>query len=266
MAAVPAWYHTIDLGDDVITPGHFDLRPVIELLPWPDVEGKRCLDIGSYDGFYAFELERRGAAEVVAVDVSDPHQWDWPADSRETGPARALEAVEGRHAAGFEVAREALGSTVAKEAMTVYELDPERLGEFDVVVCGSLLLHLRDPLRALEAIRTVCRGELLSVDEIRLLLSLVARRRPLAEIDGGAELMQWMVPNAQGHRRMLTAAGFQVRRHTRPFPVPFGPAHREGGRSFWSGGPRRVATRVVQRLVMGGVGVPHAAVLAAPRE
>ena len=41
---------------------------------------------------------------------------------------------------------------------SVYDLDPERDGRFDVVVCGSLLLHLRDPVRALEAIRGVCAG------------------------------------------------------------------------------------------------------------
>jgi 2-polyprenyl-3-methyl-5-hydroxy-6-metoxy-1,4-benzoquinol methylase len=35
--------------------------------------------------------------------------------------------------------------------MSVYDLSPERVGRFDVVVCGSLLLHMRDPARALEA-------------------------------------------------------------------------------------------------------------------
>ena len=38
-------------------------------MPWPDVRGKRCLDVGTYDGFLAFELERRGAASVVATDI-----------------------------------------------------------------------------------------------------------------------------------------------------------------------------------------------------
>ena len=88
-------------------PGYFDLRPIVDELPWPDVRGKRCLDIGSYDGFYAFELERRGAAEVVAVDVADPHDWDWPPDVREHGPDKVVQFTNAQHAPGFDVAREA---------------------------------------------------------------------------------------------------------------------------------------------------------------
>ena len=74
--ANPVWYHTIDLAPGVVTPGWFDLRPVVERMPWPSVAGKRCLDVGTYDGFLAFEMERRGAAEVVAVDLDDHDQWD----------------------------------------------------------------------------------------------------------------------------------------------------------------------------------------------
>src|SRR3954451_21387502 len=79
------WYHTIDLPEDVVTPGWFDLRPVVDVMPWPDLQGKRCLDIGTYDGFLAFEMERRGAREVVAVDINDHTKWDWPPDVRATG-------------------------------------------------------------------------------------------------------------------------------------------------------------------------------------
>lgn len=71
------WYHTLEVAPGVTTPGVFDLRPIVERLPWPDVRGKRCLDIGTFDGFFAFELERRGASEVVATDIAEPEQWDW---------------------------------------------------------------------------------------------------------------------------------------------------------------------------------------------
>jgi hypothetical protein len=39
--SVPLWYHTIDVGHGVSTPGWFDLRPIVEGMPWPDVKGKR---------------------------------------------------------------------------------------------------------------------------------------------------------------------------------------------------------------------------------
>ena len=74
VAAVPLWYHTIELAPGLVTPGWFDLRPIVDLMPWPDVRGRRCLDIGTYDGFLAFEMERRGADEVVALDIGSHEQ------------------------------------------------------------------------------------------------------------------------------------------------------------------------------------------------
>src|SRR6266436_2067445 len=75
----PMWYHSIEVASGVVTPGWFDLRGIVGKLPWPDVRGKRCLDVGTSDGFLAFELERRGAAEVVALDIGGHEEWDWEA-------------------------------------------------------------------------------------------------------------------------------------------------------------------------------------------
>src|SRR5437764_13176122 len=86
IARAPSWYHTIEVAPGVVTPGAFDLRPIVDELPWPDVRGRRCLDVGTYDGFLAFELERRGAAEVVAVDLPGHEHWDWELHQREHGP------------------------------------------------------------------------------------------------------------------------------------------------------------------------------------
>src|SRR3954449_1037051 len=69
VAKHPLWYHTMELAPGVVTPGWFDLRGVVDSLPWPDVHCNRCLDVGPYDGLLSFELERRGAAEVLAVDI-----------------------------------------------------------------------------------------------------------------------------------------------------------------------------------------------------
>ncbi len=260
IGAVPAWYHTIDVAPGLSTPGYYDLRPMVDRLPWPEVQGKRCLDVGSHDGFYAFELLRRGAAEVVAIDVPDRDKWDWPPDARETGMANAVRFAGPTNAPGFEVARKALGVDVRRELMTVYELDPERLGSFDVVVCGSLLLHLRDPLRALEAIRSVCTGWLLSVEEIQVRLSFPWVRAPLAQLNGSGQDLQWMVPSARGHRRMLFSAGFATERRIRPFMLPFGISHSSYGK-----GPGGL--RGLTRFLLAGraEGVPHTAVLARPR-
>jgi tRNA (mo5U34)-methyltransferase len=238
--AHPHWYHTMELAPGVVTPGWFDLRPTIDALPWPDVSGKRCLDVGTYDGQLAFELERRGAAEVVATDVAGHEDWDWPIRIRERGIAALAAGPEkGR---GFAVAREVLGSNARREAISVYELSPERVGEFDVVVCGSLLLHLREPVRALSAIRSVCRERFLSAEAI----VDAGGDEPMARFDGTSDLCHWWTPNQAGHRRMVEAAGFDIERAAGPYEIALGPAHPPA--------PRRRRQK----------GILHAAVLARP--
>src|SRR5205823_496406 len=127
-----------------------------------DLRGKRCLDVGSFDGFWAFEMERRGADEVVAIDILDPRKWDWPVDH----DPETVEAIGRRKARGdgFLLVRRVLGSSVKREELSVYDMSEERLGSFDFVFIGSLLIHLRDPVRAVERVREVCRGSALFLD------------------------------------------------------------------------------------------------------
>lgn len=257
VAENPLWYHTVDLGPAGTTPGWFDLRPIVDRLPWPDVRGKRCLDVGTYDGFLAFELERRGASEVVATDVASHEDWDWLPRQRALGPA-ALAEMAGEKGRGFEIARAALGSSVRRELVSIYDLDPTRLGTFDVVVCGSLLLHLRDPFRALDALRSVCTGEFLSIEQIEVGLSVLARRSPTFRLVGAHG--QWLVPNAAGHEAMLRTAGFDVVESTRSFAIPLGPAHPDRARRLG----RRWAREVVEERLVGGRGIPSRAVRCRP--
>src|SRR4051812_10669487 len=117
------WYHTIELAPGLETPGYFDLREVAsEVLP-ASLSGARCLDVATFDGFWALELEKRGASEVMAIDILDPRQWDWPVGSDDA----ALAAVGERKGAGegFELVMEALGKQIERREMSVYELDPE---------------------------------------------------------------------------------------------------------------------------------------------
>ncbi|MDQ4049226.1 MAG: methyltransferase domain-containing protein [Actinomycetota bacterium] len=254
IARNPLWYHTIEVVPGVVTPGVFDLRPVVGRLPWPDVRGKRCLDVGTYDGFLAFELERRGAAEVVATDVSSHAEWDHEVRLGRQS-IEFLETIAGEKGAGIATARELLGSSVEKVEINAYELTPDRVGHFDVVVCGSLLLHLRDPLRALAAIRSVCSDRFMSIEQVDFLLTRVHPRRPLVRIDGTSGAGQWWVGNAAGHIRMLEAAGFDVERRTPMYMEPLGVGHPGHGRSA------RGALALAARMLGRGDGVPHAAAL-----
>src|SRR5579884_2265954 len=175
------WYHTLELAPGLVTPGWLDHRPIVRKVPLPQrLNGLRCLDVGTFNGFWAFEMERRGAREVIAIDVLDPHAWEWPPGS----DRRTIEALAARMADGdgFEIARSALGSSVRRIDRSVYELTEVEVGKFDVIYLGSLLVHLRDPVKALERLRDVCAGTLIVVDGIDLPLSLRAPRAPLARL------------------------------------------------------------------------------------
>src|SRR6266550_5316267 len=75
------WYHSLRLPNGIVTPGSFDTLDELVHVPFPtSLAGKRCLDVATSDGFWAFEMERRGAAEVIATDVL-PSRLDWPGNA-----------------------------------------------------------------------------------------------------------------------------------------------------------------------------------------
>ncbi|MCI0633686.1 MAG: class I SAM-dependent methyltransferase [Actinobacteria bacterium] len=207
------WYHTLDLGDGVVTEGMFDHRPQLHryLIP-EDLTGMRCLDVGTYDGFWAFEMERRGAAEVVALDIEDPEALDWPHSLRDK-IVKTLDIEKGER---FALAKEALGSRVERVLCSVYDLD-DQFGEFDFVFNGDMLIHLKDPITAVERIRGVCRGSATICNPV--VRVRFGRRRALAELDGIDEF-QWWLLTEESMVRMLLAAGFARVERGKQFALP----------------------------------------------
>jgi tRNA (mo5U34)-methyltransferase len=247
------WYHTLALPGGVVTAGDYDLRRTTPLLPWPELTGSRCLDIGTRDGFYAFEMERRGAEEVVAVDIDDPDAVDFPEDRPDAALIRA-NLEDGARA--FACAKQALRSGVVRTAVSVYDLDAADIGTFDFALMGTLLHHLRDPLRALTAVRRVVRGHFMMVPAITPGLDAL-RRRPIAEIEE-IDGPFWSIANPAGYRRWLQSTGFVVLSVSRPFFIPRGPGL---ANPSWRSTLRRPVRDIGKRLVLRR-GLPHVALLA----
>jgi tRNA (mo5U34)-methyltransferase len=187
------WYHQIDLGNGVVTPGVDNSPRKLQRLQLPEsFKGKTVLDVGAWDGFFSFEAERRGAERVLATD-----SFSWSGGGWGTK-------------AGFELARRTLGSKVEDMNIDVLELSPEKVGgTFDIVFFLGVLYHMRHPLLALERVASVTRERVI----IETVSDFLGSRRPVIPFYLGDELnsdqSNWCAPNPPGVVALLKAAGFR---------------------------------------------------------
>ncbi len=139
---MPIWFHTFSLDHgSLYTPGIArDHRYRIPHFPG-DLAGRRVLDVGTFDGFYAFLAEARGASRVVAIDNEQYVDW-----------VRSRFGIELTRAAGFSAIAELLDSKVVYRQLDAAELDSIE-EEFDLILCFGILHRVRDPLGLLERIR-----------------------------------------------------------------------------------------------------------------
>jgi tRNA (mo5U34)-methyltransferase len=139
---VPFWFHTFSLdGGSLYTPGVArDHRYRLPAIP-EDLAGRAVLDVGTFDGFYAFLAEARGAARVVAIDNEQYLRW-----------VRARWGIVLEGGVGFRAIAELLGSGVEYRRFDAFDL--ERLGEkFDLILCFGILHRVESPLGLLRVLK-----------------------------------------------------------------------------------------------------------------
>jgi tRNA (mo5U34)-methyltransferase len=215
------WYHTIDLGDGLVTPGEYDHRPFLNRFDFPaDMSNMSVLDVGSATGFFAFEFEKRGA-NVTSIELPSLADWDMPSghDSEQTlseltqyHRAKNFEETYYLHLDGpFRFCHERMRSKVARHYSTIYNLASGELKnqKFDLVFLGDILLHLFSPLHALNVVTQLCRHHLI----IFQVLSGGDESQPLMLYAGGrsrqGDSRTWWHPNRACLEQMLQRLGFQ---------------------------------------------------------
>ncbi|MEE9452355.1 MAG: class I SAM-dependent methyltransferase [Gammaproteobacteria bacterium] len=160
------WHSPIDLGNGVNTNRkvikRFQRRLKLMQIP-EDLSGKTVLDIGAWDGFFSFEFEKRGA-QVLAIDT---YAWDQGGINN------------------FLHAREKLNSNVQYKRLDVHDLDPKDVGQFDIVFFAGVLYHLRNPLLALDRIRSVTKERLIC--ETHAMIPFMHEKYPLISFFPGDE-------------------------------------------------------------------------------
>ncbi len=177
-------YHKFDLGRGLVIEGDYDIGKYIDHygIP-PHLEGSSVLDVGTASGALAVECARRGA-DVTAIDL-------W----------KSSEAME--------IACSAFGVRVKYIQRDLFDLD-DSLGTFDLVICGSMLLHVASPLDALRRMRSVCHDRV--IVSTTCPADSATNDRPVCDFLGvhasdGDYWHYWTISSA-ALTRMLLAAGF----------------------------------------------------------
>ncbi|MEW6055149.1 MAG: methyltransferase domain-containing protein [Bdellovibrionota bacterium] len=168
------WYHTIDLGSGLKSSGLYDHNSLLAKYGFPEsLSGKTVLDVGSSDGFFSFEFERRGG-QVTAVD-NNPYDGNVTTD---VSPAK-IDSYQDKYknfnqknaaysdvyrSLGVPVGHQLLAAIALKKSkvqhqkLNIYDL--HTLGKkYDFVFCGDLVEHLKNPLEALENLASVTKGQ-----------------------------------------------------------------------------------------------------------
>jgi tRNA (mo5U34)-methyltransferase len=188
------WFHSIDLGNGVVTPGNKSLRALraeADAIFGPlGLRGKSVLDIGAWNGYFSFEAKRRQAERVLATDH---HCWSPEINGRAT----------------FDLARAALGLEIEGLDIDVPDLVPDRVGQFDVVLFLGVFYHLVDPIRALHNLAALTK----EVAVVETHLDLRGLERPAMVFYPGTELnndpTNWWGPNRQCMEALLRLVGFE---------------------------------------------------------
>ena len=203
IAEVPFWWHYIELGHGVVTPGHQGgennpgaSKEILARFHLPEnFSGKTVLDIGAFDGLFALEAEKRGAARVLAIDNFNHLE------------------KEGKHLErGFiplQIAREILASKVEYKEMDAMDVAPEKIGTFDVVLFLGVLYHLKNPVLALEKVASVTK-------ELAIIESLYFDKYNDEAVawffekdEWKNDPTNWWSPNQKCIEAMTRAAGFK---------------------------------------------------------
>lgn len=188
------WVHRINLGNGLITPGLWVSNPSLTLaVDAIDFKGKKVLDVGCWDGLFSFEAERRGAAEVYATDLNS--QRDFASENT------------------FQFASRVLKSKAHYEPnLSVYNVEQLGVRNFDIVIFAGVYYHLKDPIRALTALRRVMKpgGTIIVEGAILEDEGCFAKFYYRKQFCGDSS--NWWVPTKQCLREWIECSYFRIKR------------------------------------------------------
>jgi tRNA (mo5U34)-methyltransferase len=214
------WYHSFYFDNGYEQRGDYDIGRDVADYNFPeDMTGMEVLDVGTGSGWFATYFEQRGA-KVTTVDARGYCDFDvfgrsaYPdVTTEKPSPDRIL--PDGRViyyspvSRGFWVMKDILGLKAEYVNARIYDICPELFDgrKFDLVFVGSVLMHLRDPIGALMAVRSVCRSRLIA-NSLRLPDRDGERTPYMLLVSSDEDKITWWVPNKACLMQWFRAAGF----------------------------------------------------------
>jgi len=207
------FYHTMEVPGFGLIHAHWDLRGRFdEYIGGVDVAGKSVLDIGAATGFLSFEAEKRGA-RVVSFDMEKGSQQtflpfkDKPYYNDHERWAETYNAQIEKWQNAYWLCHRLLKSRAQVYYGDVYALPPS-LGNFDVVIVGSVLEHLSDQVSALASIARLTKETLVVVTPLLDSEEPIARFEPRA--DNPEHDYTWWTYSIGVYREVLGMLGFKI--------------------------------------------------------
>jgi SAM-dependent methyltransferase len=187
-----------------------------------DVAGRRCLDLGTAPGFLSFEIEKLGAREVVSFDADNADRVGFLPVENIDFVARPgmLEMEATRHLLtlknSYWYSHQKLNPMAAYYCGDIYDL-PNEIGEFEVVVIGQLLVHLRDPVTAIGQAAKLCTETLVITESIYEPTDTVMKTFARAN-SGGPPYIWWQL-SLPLYEEVLAMCGVKIERvHRGSYP------------------------------------------------
>jgi len=205
------FYHTMELPGAGLVQGAWDLRDTIDAyLGNLDYKGKTVLDVGTASGYLTFEMEKRGGI-VTSFEMVDSKSWNLVPyvhpgiDLKKIKDIWRANVVKLQNS--YWYAHKALQSKARVYYGDVYNI-PKALGQYDIVMLGMILPHLRDPFQGLFS------AALRSRDTLVITQQAPQNRESMAYFMPNAKLRQplaaWWSMSEECVKNCIEIVGFEI--------------------------------------------------------